>query len=177
MLKKVLAAFAVAGVMVLGVGSAASADDYPAQISISVSASTVNVGQPVTITVTGAQEFSEVAFSLTADGASLSSIVAAATAGSSVSKPVVDGTAAATFVASQTGTFVVNVAADGQSVGSATITVVASGAGGSGGSGTGLPATGGNVPGAALWLGIGAVGIGGIAFAAVAARRRAAGNR
>ena len=39
-----------------------------------------------------------------------------------------------------------------------------------------LPATGGDVPMGAIWLGIGAVGLGGIAVTAAAARRRASQN-
>jgi LPXTG-motif cell wall-anchored protein len=47
-------------------------------------------------------------------------------------------------------------------------------------SGTGsgeLPATGGTGPAAFIWLGVGAIGLGGIAVAAAVARRRAARSR
>ncbi|WP_396655249.1 LPXTG cell wall anchor domain-containing protein [Microbacterium aurum] len=45
--------------------------------------------------------------------------------------------------------------------------------GGTGGAGSTLPSTGGEIPAVALWIGAGALGLGGLAVVAATARRRA----
>ena len=175
MFKKTAAALAVAGLLVLGGAGAASAD-YPAGVPGTVSDTTPAVGQSVTVTFTELGDLETVFFSVTpSTGATLASIVVASSGGSSVEKPVSNGSASASFTAQTAGTYVVSVSDGETTIGSVTLNVAAAGSG-SGGSGQ-LPATGGEVPGAIIWLGVGAIGLGGIAVAAAVARRRAAGSR
>lgn len=175
MFKKAFAAIAVAGLLVLGGAGAASAD-YPTDVPGTVSDTTPVVGQPVTITFSELGDLEVVFFSVTpSTGATLASIVLAS-GGGSVQKPVTDGSASATFTAQTAGTYVVSVSDGETTIGSVTLDVAAAGSGSGGGSGE-LPATGGTVPAAYIWLGVGAIGLGGIAVAAAVARRRAAGTR
>lgn len=157
-------------------GAAAASADYPVDAPVTVSDTTPVVGQPVTITFGELGDLESVFFSVSpSTGATLASIVLAS-AGTSVEKPVVDGSATATFTAQTSGTYVVSIS-DGETViGSVTLDVAPAGSGAGGSSGD-LPATGGAVPGAFVWLGVGAVGLGAIAVAAAVARRRAAGTR
>lgn len=109
-------------------------------------------------------------------GATLSSLVKAAAAGS-VTKPIVNGVASANFTASAAGTYTVSVT-DGDVNDTITLTVTAASTGGGAGGGTGgagstLPSTGGEIPAVALWIGAGALGLGGLAVVAATARRRA----
>ncbi|KRA25708.1 hypothetical protein ASD65_15715 [Microbacterium sp. Root61] len=174
MLKKTFAALAVAGLLVLGAASAASAATYPVDNGTGSGSAVLAPGASTPITISGLEGYDQVIF--TSTGGTLSSIVMAA-AGSSVTKPVVNGSATANFVANTPGSFTINVTApDGTPLGSTTVTVAAPGTTAPG-AGGGLPATGGTVPAAAVWLGVGAIGIGGIAVAAAVARRRAAANR
>ncbi|MFC8682679.1 LPXTG cell wall anchor domain-containing protein [Microbacterium ureisolvens] len=179
MFKKAFAVVALAGALVLGTAAAASAD-YPADVTVTAGDATLTVGQSTTITASNLGDLEVVYFAVTpSTGGSLSSIVLAS-AGAEVEKPVTDGSATATFTANAVGTYVVNVSDGETSLGQTTITVAAAGSGTGGGTGGGtgeLPATGGTVPGAFIWLGVGAIGLGGIAVAAAVARRRAAGNR
>ena len=178
MFKKAFATIAVAGLLVLGGAGAASAD-YPAGVPGTVSDTTPAVGQSVTVTFTELGDLETVFFSVTpSTGATLASIVVASSGGSSVEKPVSNGSASASFTAQTAGTYVVSVSDGETTIGSVTLNVAAAGSGSGGTSGSGeLPATGGEVPGAIIWLGVGAIGLGGIAVAAAVARRRAAGNR
>ncbi|GAA3203693.1 hypothetical protein [Microbacterium terregens] len=175
MFKKIFTAAAVAGLLVLGGGSAAhavySGDDVPVT---SASAPTITAGNSTVVTVSNlGPEITSVSF--TANGGALSSIVLASVG--PVVKPVSNGSASVTFTATAPGNYTVWAAdASGNPLGSVAITVVAAGSGaggGTGGTGGGLPATGNELPAAALWLGVGALGIGGIAIAAGVARRRA----
>lgn len=182
MLKKSLIGAAIAGLLVLGGASAATADSYPPDgATLTVSPASIAVGGTATLTATGLGELETVYFgSDTPAGGTIASIVSASSTGP-VAKPVTDGTATATFTAAQPGTYTLAVS-DGETVlDTATITVTAAGSGaggsgGTGGAGGNLPATGSEVPAAALWLGVGALGIGGIAVAAAVARRRAQNN-
>lgn len=184
MIKKLVTAVGIAAAITLGTAAAANAV-YAPEVEVVASDATVAVGEPVTVTALGVEEFETVTFS--SDGGTLSSIVVAA-AGSSVTKAVANGSASATFVASTPGNYVVSVSSGGQFLGSVTISVgSATSGGGTGGStggsaggstggsgGSGLAVTGSEVPAAVIWAGAGAIGLGGIAIAAVAARRRAA---
>ncbi|KAF2413439.1 hypothetical protein B1729_09980 [Microbacterium sp. B35-04] len=175
MFKKAFATIAVAGLLVLG-GAAAASADYPSDVTITAGDATLTVGQSTTVTAGNLGDRTAVSFSVSpTTGGSLSSIVLAS-AGSSVEKSVVDGSASATFTADAVGTYVVSVSDAEGTLGSVTISVAATGSGTGSGSGE-LPATGGTVPAAFIWLGVGAIGLGGIAVAAAVARRRAAGNR
>jgi LPXTG-motif cell wall-anchored protein len=174
MLKKTLTAVAIAGALLFtGAAGANAAGDYPVGVTVTAGSATITVGGSTTVTATGLGELETVYFGTDGTpGGSVSSIVRAAGTGP-VAKPVVDGSASATFTASAAGTFTIAVS-DGETVlGTTTVTVAAAG---SGGGGT-LPATGSEIPAAAIWLGAGAIGIGGIAIAAAVARRRAATNR
>ncbi len=176
MFKKAFATVAVAGLLVLGGAGAASAD-YTVGVPGTVSDTTPAVGQPITVTFNELGDLETVFFSVTpSTGATLASIVVASSGGG-VSKPVSNGSASATFTAQTAGTYTVSVSDGETTIGSVTLNVAAAGSG-SGSTGAGeLPATGGEVPGAIIWLGVGAIGLGGIAVAAAVARRRAAGTR
>ncbi|GAA2002731.1 hypothetical protein [Microbacterium ulmi] len=173
MFKKAITALAIAGAIILSGAAAATAADYPPEEDVVVSSPTVAPGGSITITITGLEELEglTVTFTITAgpSGGSLSSIFYAATADDSVDKVVSGGSASATFTSTTPGAYTVTIfGPDGEVLGTAGVTVAASSTGGGG-----LPATGGTVPAAAIWLGAGAIGIGGIAVTAVAARRRA----
>lgn len=172
MLKKSLTAMGIAGLFILGGFSTAQA--YPSDVPVTAGDATLAPGQSTVITasdVDGGVTFSTSGPGVTAG--TLSSIAfIAATGSSSVVKPAnADRVAAATFTApSVGGTFRIQIVdADGDT-GMVTITVVAAEASGA----DGLPPTGGTLSAAAIWLGIGVMGIGGIAVAAAIARRRAA---
>jgi len=174
MLKKSLAAVGLAGALLIGTASAAIADGYPPAAVITVPAPTIVPGQSTIITATGLGDRTEVTFAVAGSpGATLTSIVMAASAPyASVVKPVTDGTASATFTASTPGSFTITVR-DGDTILSTTvISVVDPASAGGVGTGGGLPPTGGTVPATVIWAGVGAIGLGGIAVAAVAARRR-----
>ncbi|MDZ8170837.1 LPXTG cell wall anchor domain-containing protein [Microbacterium xanthum] len=173
MFKKSFAALAIAGALVLG-GSTAATAYTPS--GGAVSDPVIAPGESTTITFTGLGGYDQVVFVITGpSGASLTSIAYAASGDTvySVTKDVDNGSASATFTGGGAGTYeVVLTDTDGNFITSTSITVAADGGSGSGE----LPATGGDVPMGAIWLGIGAVGLGGIAVTAAAARRRAAQN-
>jgi hypothetical protein len=178
MIKKALTALAVAGALVFAGSAAANA--YSVTPPPTVEDSTLAPGASTVITVTGLDEYDSVVFAVTSgpSGATLSSIVATATLPGAVTKPVVNGTATATFTATTEGTYTVGIFdTDSNLITSTSIQVstafAGGGSGGSGGGTGGLPATGGELPLTAIWLGVGAVGIGGIAVVAAVARRRA----
>ncbi|MGX1701070.1 hypothetical protein [Microbacterium sp. NPDC055357] len=172
MLKKTLAVVGLAGALMIGSASAAFADNYPPAANVTVAAPTITPGGSTVITATGLGDRTSVTFSVSGSpGATLTSlVVAAGTPYASVDKPVVDGTASATFSASAPGNFVVTVSDGATILGTTSITVADPA--GAGGSGSELPPTGGAVPATVIWAGVGAIGLGGIAVAAVAARRR-----
>lgn len=189
MFKKFLAAAGVAGLLVLGTAAAANAD-YASEVDLTAQDATPAPGQSTVLTATGLVD-GPVIFGTEGAGVepnTLSSIAFAAEFPTSVvEKTAVDGVATATFTAPQTpGEYLVTVFDSEQNSAQITITVAAAtgatpgtGGGSGGGTGTGgsLPATGGDaIPAAAIWLGAGAVGLGGIAITAAVARRRAAAN-
>ncbi len=173
MFKKSFAALAIAGALVLG-GSAAATAYTPS--GGAVSDPVIAPGQSTVITFTGLEAYDQVVFTITGpSGASLTSIAYAASGDTvySVTKDVVNGSASATFTGGGAGTYeVVLTDLDGNVIATTEITVTADSDSDSGE----LPATGGDVPMGAIWLGIGAVGLGGIAVTAAAARRRASQN-
>ena len=169
--KKSFAALAIAGALVLG-GSTAATAYTPS--GGAVSDPVLAPGQSTVITFTGLGAYESVVFTVTGpSGASLTSIAYAASGDTvySVTKAVSGGSASATFTAGGTGTYdVVLTDTDGNTIASTSISVTTDGGSGE------LPATGGDVPMGAIWLGVGAVGLGGIAVTAAAARRRASQN-
>jgi len=182
MLKKSLTAAAIAGFLVLGGASAASAANYPPVVPGTSSASVVVPGQPATVgfSFPGYEDGTTVTFVITGadvSGVTLATIVRTAVTSKSIDKTISGGSASVVFQSSKGGAFTVTPYIDGRVVGTpVTLTVDASaGTGGPDASGpsAGLPATGSELPAAALWLGVGAVGIGGIAIAAGVARLRA----
>ena len=177
MIKKSLAALAVVGILTLGGASAAMADGYAAQVGCTANPNPIAVGATSVITCTGLQPNVTGTLTVTGPGVTgdtLSSIVfAGATGTDSVTKTTsAEGTVSVNFKGPAAGNYTVTLESQGQT-GSATVTVTAASTGG----GSGLPATGGEVPAAAIWLGVGAIGIGGIAVAAAVARRRASSER
>ena len=187
MFKKTLTTVFVAGALFLSGGAAANAaTDYP---DTGVSDNTPGIGQSITITVNINGNYNNVYFVIIGGpGADLASLVHTAAPAGGVTKPVVNGSASATFRSVNEGTHQIGiydtegnllttvaleVSADN---GDFTSTAVgaANGSTGSNAAGAnGLPATGGEVPLTALWIGAGALGLGGIAVVAATARRRA----
>lgn len=177
MLKKTLAAAGVAALLILGGASAATAADYPATVGCTANPATIAVGETSVITCTGLEPNVTGTLTVTGPGVvpdTLTSIVFASTSGtSSVTKTTsAAGDVSVNFRGPAAGSFTVSLEADNGQSGSAAVTVTAASGGDSG-----LPATGSTVPAAAIWLGVGAIGIGGIAVAAAVARRRAQQNR
>jgi len=173
-MKKTLTSLALAGVLVAGGASAANAAQYPADPpGVTISDPTPVPGQGVTLTVQVPDGVTEVTFSVNGApaGSTLTSMVfaAAGTVDLSVVKPVVNNTASAVFTPAGSGTF--SVVVTGEGMDPITLDVVVAAAPGAPGDGT-LPATGSDVPAGVIWAGVGAIGIGGIAVAAAAARRR-----
>jgi hypothetical protein len=190
MLKKTFAALAVAGALLLVGASAASA--YPVEPPAgAVSNPAPGLGEPITLTATipadSPQDFA--IFTLSGgDGATLASIVRTA-AGASVTKPISNGQSSAVFTSATEGVYTI-VATDSNGKPVASFSLAVSAANGNflaGGavadSGTiasgvtGLPATGGEIPLTAIWIGAGALGLGGIATVAAVARRRSQTGR
>jgi hypothetical protein len=183
MIKKTFAAAGVAGLLVLGVASAAHAEPYPATVSVTADDVTLTPGQATVVTALNVD--GGVVFETTGPGVSpntLTSISFASVNATDTAEKVADEnrTARATFTAPTVGgTYVIIATDEDGDRDSVTVTVAAATSGGSGSGGSGsLPATGGDaVPAAAVWLGAGAVGLGGIAVTAAVARRRAASTR
>lgn len=172
MIKKILAATAVAGALLFAGASAANAANYSPDVTATTGSSTLEVGGTTTITAVFANtQASSATFAVSpSTGASLSALVRTAAA---VEKPIVNGAATANFEATAPGTYTVTVTA-GEATDTVSITVAAAGSGAADGSGSGtLPSTGGQVPAAALWAGAGALGLGTLAVVAATARRRA----
>lgn len=181
MIKKTLTAVGIAGFIVFAGASAANAD-YTSDVDATVGDPTLVPGQATVITATnvdGTTTFATSGPGVTENTLTSISFAAAVGSDTAVKEAGDDRTAQATFTAPTAGgTYTIQIEdADGDTQ-SVTLTVAAAGSGGAGGAGGTLPATGSNaVPAAAIWLGAGAVGLGGIAVTAAVARRRAAANR
>jgi hypothetical protein len=184
MLKKTLVAVGIAALIALGSPLAASAAPpapYPANITCRAAAATVRSGETTVINCSGLQPNITGVITVTGPGVTpdtLSSIVFAAPIGtSSVTKTTSpEGTVSVNFKGPITpGAYTVTLVAENGQEGEAVVEVVVPDA--ASGSEDGLPVTGGTVSPAAIWLGVGAVGLGGIAVAAAAARRRAQNRR
>lgn len=177
MIKKTLTTVGIAGLLIFGASTAANAASYPPVVDGTSSSPVVAPGVPTTISFgfPGYDDGTTVTFVVTGEdvsGVTLATIVRTAVTSKSFDKTITGGSASVQFSSTTGGTFTVTPFIDGRQVGNAvSVTVDASG-GGSDAS-PALPATGSEVPAAALWLGVGAVGIGGIAIAAGVARRRA----
>lgn len=176
MIKKTLAAAIVAGALVFTGASAANADEYtPGEGVCTVAPPTHALGGSSTISCVLPEAAGQTAtFSLSDPTVgTVSSIVRAAPA--LTEKTVgTDGSVAATFTGTKVGTheviFAVN-QGEGLYTEPIEITVTAAAAPGEGPKV--LDATGGEISAAALWVGAGALGLGGLAVVAATARRRA----
>lgn len=170
MFKKSVISLSIAAALVFAVAPAAMAD-YASEVEVVAGSASIVPGGSTPITasgLTGTEAEFEVASG--PSGSTLTSIVFAA-AKPTVVKPIVGGTATATFTASTVGTYVITVTdATGTPI-PVTITVATGAAGG------GLPSTGGTIPAEALWLGVGAIGLGAIAVTVAMARRKAVAQR
>lgn len=184
-MKKTLTSLALAGFLVAGGASAATAAGYPVDEPDIVASDTTPVaGQPVTLTVRVPDGITEVTFTVNGApaGSTLTSMVhaAAATVDLSVVKPVVNNTASAVFTPAGNGTFAVVVTAPGMDPISLDVVVGAAAAPGENpddpANSDDLATTGGDVPAGVIWAGVGAIGLGGIAVATAAARRRSSSN-
>lgn len=179
-MKKTLTSLALAGLIVAGGASAATAAEYPDDApDITISDVTPVPGQSVTLSVQVPDGVTEVTFTVNGApaGSTLTSMVfaSAATVDLSVVKPVVNNTASAVFTPAGPGNFTAVVTGEGMAPISIGIAVAAA-APAPGENPGGLPATGADVPAGVIWAGVGALGLGGIAVAAAAARRRASVN-
>jgi hypothetical protein len=183
MLKKAFAAIGLAALLTLGGAAAASAGTYPPTVACTAGAATLSVGQSTVITCSSLPPNVTGTITVTGPGVvpdTLSSVVMSAAVGtSSVKKTTTaEGTVSVNFKGPIVpGSYTVTLVADNGQSGATTVTVVdpqaSGGSTGGAGGGAGLPVTGGTLPAAAVWLGLGAVGLGGIAVVAAAARRRA----
>jgi len=181
MFKKALTVAAISGFLVLGGAlSASAADGYPSDVSCTLSPTTVEVGDVATVSCTGMAAGLTYTISVTGPGVQpgdLASIVHAATTGTASTDVTADasGTAAASFTARAAGTFSFTVTdEDGNVVGTATEVAVPE-SGTTGGTTTTpgeLPVTGGGVSMAAVWIGVGALALGGGAVGVATVRRR-----
>lgn len=176
-MKKLLASATIAGVLVLGSAAAATAaTGYPDGGGPAITDTTPAIGQSITITITGLPaEWNGlfVTFTIVSgpSGGQLSSIVLAA-APVSTTKEVSNGTASASFSSNVAGSFrIAATGPNGEDLGTVGFVV-----GEPADAGDGLPPTGGAVPVGVIWLGVGAVGAGGVVVAATALRRRARNN-
>lgn len=185
MLKRIVSVIGISGaLMFLGAG-AATADTYPPDVTCTVQAPTITPGQSTVIECGGdgtVPAGTTAVYTVSGAGVSASSLssVFAAVGTAQVTKTADgNGTLSATFTAPQvTGThnYTISVA-DTAGTFAATASITVNGpSGGEGAAGGGLSTTGGTVPAALIWGGIGALGIGGIAIAAALARRRARGQ-
>ncbi|MBN9201567.1 MAG: hypothetical protein ABS61_01860 [Microbacterium sp. SCN 70-18] len=178
MLKKTAAALAVAGVIALG--SATPAFAYPVAPSpgCTVSPAAFTAGVPSTIACVGLPTGPTV-FSVTGPGVVpgvLASVASASASGStSVTKTAgEDGAVSAAFTPPQTAAYTITVVdAEGATVASETLPAASGTGTGGSASGGGLAVTGGVFSAEMAWLGIGIIGVGGIAVTAAVARRRA----
>lgn len=178
MLKKTFAAAGVAALLLLGGASAASAVSYPPDEGCTAVPATIAVGETSVITCVGLDPNVTGTFTVSGPGVvsdTLSSVVFASTSGtSSVTKTTsATGEVSVNFRGPAAASFTVSLEAENGQSGSATVTVTDTADGGD----EDLAGTGGTVPAAAIWLGVGAIGIGGIAVAAAVARRRAHQSR
>lgn len=210
MIKKSLAGFALAGLLLVGVASASSADEYPVEGGFTATPPIIAPGGTSTLLAVGipdgydSAEFEIVDEPDGGDGVVDPEIV-----------PLDEGTATSEFTATVLGVYTVQVTAtvhqeggevlddslgglpvsqpiaSGESLAglvfagpaefvyTATVTVAESAPtpvpSAPGTPGT-LPATGGQLSPIALWVGIGAIGIGALIAASAVIRRRSAGN-
>lgn len=175
MLTRILTTTAIAAAIILAGPVAANAENrYPPENACTASPTSIGQGDTSVITCEPDTFGSEVDVQLTVTGPGVQpgtiafiSFAAATQTTTIVKTSAADGSVSATFTAptAASGTYIIT-AADADVSRSASVTVTAASA-------AALPSTGGTVPVAALWIGIGAIGIGGIAVAAAAARRRA----
>lgn len=176
MLKKTAAALAVAGVIALG--SATPAFAYPVTpiAGCTVTPASFTAGVPSTIACVGLPA-GPTTFTVVGPGVTpgvIASIASASASASVVKEAGADGTAAATFTPPQTAAYTITVVdAEGTSLFSETVPAASGTGTGGSASGGGLAVTGGLLSAEMAWLGIGIIGVGGIAVTAAVARRRA----
>ncbi len=179
MLKKTAAALAVAGVIALGSATPAFAYPVDPEAGCTVSPAAFTAGTPSVISCVGLPA-GPTTFTVAGPGVVpgvIASVASASASGSaSVTKDAsAEGTASATFTPPQTASYSITVVdAEGNTVASETLPAASGTGTGGSASGGGLAVTGGSVAGEVVWLGVGALGLGGIAVAAAVARRRAA---
>lgn len=174
-MKKTLAVLAVSGALLLGGASAASADDgyaVPPPTCAAAPAS-IAVGETTVITCDFDDGFDgeTVTFGITGPGVrsgSLAAIAFTARGTATIEKVVRAGQAATTLTGPAAGAYTVTMAYGPTATMVLPIDVTVTAA-----AGAALPITGGSVPTEAIWIGAGALTLGGIAVFAARARRRA----
>lgn len=179
MLRKTAAALAVAGVIALGSATPAFAYPVTPVAGCTVTPASFTAGVPSTIACVGLPA-GPTTFTVVGPGVTPGAIASVASASASASASVTktageDGAVSATFTPPQTASYSITVVdAEGATVVSETLPAASGTGTGGSASGGGLAVTGGSVAGEVVWLGVGALGLGGIAVAAAVARRRAA---
>lgn len=179
MLKKTAAALAVAGVIALGSATPAFAYPVAPAPGCTVSPAAFTAGVPSVISCVGLPA-GPTTFTVVGPGVTPGVIASVASASASASASVTkdasaEGTVSATFTPPQTASYSITVVdAEGATVVSETLPAASGTGTGGSASGGGLAVTGGAISGEVVWLGVGALGLGGIAVAAAVARRRAA---
>lgn len=183
MLKKAFAAAAVAAALTLtGASAATAASGYPAAPPVCEAVpTTIAVGETSTITCVWVDDELDgrtVTFSTQGPAVrddTLSSLVFASEKGSSsATAPIAGRTAAVTFTGPAERVYPISVSWSDETEVLLEVPITVTQAADAGpDAGAALPSTGGTVPTEALWIGVGAVGLGAIAvYAAVARRRR-----
>ncbi len=175
-MKKTLTGAALAGLLVLGGASMATAATYPDEgpvITTPVLSPVAGQGVPFTVTVPVGIDSVNFRITGASCGSTLASVVTAVpTVDLAVDKAVSNRTATAVLTPGCPGTHTVIASAPGMDPVSLSVVVAAPAAAGGSGSGSDLAATGGAVPAGVIWAGVGALGLGGIVIAGAAARRR-----
>lgn len=178
-MKKTLAVLAVSGALLLGGASAASAHSYTADgytvppPTCAAAPASIPVGETTTITCDFDDSFegATVTFGITGPGVrsgSLAAIAFTARGTATIDKVVRSGQAATTLTGPAAGAYTVTLAYGPSAAMVLPIDVTVTAA-----EGAALPITGGTVPTEGIWIGAGAVALGGIAIFAARARRRA----
>ncbi|MCR2784794.1 MULTISPECIES: hypothetical protein [unclassified Microbacterium] len=179
MLKRIASVIGISGALIIMTAGAAVAQTYPPDVTCEVQDPTISPGQSTVVECGGdgtIEPGTSAVFTVSGPGVSTGTLSAvfAAVGTTQVTKTASgSGILSATFTAPQvteTETYTVSVS-DTAGTFAATASITVTGATAAEGGG-GLPGTGGTVPTALIWVGAGALGIGGVALTAALARRR-----
>lgn len=173
-MKKLLGVLAVSGALLLGGASAASADGYAVTPpTCEASLASVPVGDTTVITCDFDESFegATVTFDITGPGVrtgSLAAIAFTARGTATIDKVVSSAQAVTTLTGPAAGAYTVTLSYGPSASMVVPVDVTVTDA-----ESAALPVTGGTVPTEAIWIGAGALALGGLAVFAARARRRA----